>query len=531
MCPLSMQCPLKRIGSLQALLARLRPGRVSSQAPGGRPWFRPGVEQFEDRFLPAVSLLQNFANINSNQTAVDTPPDTTMAVGPTAVIGAVDTAITLTDKTGNGRVGPTDFSSFFAAVSTAGDTFREPSIVYDDQANRFYIAIVEITSGFTTSQIDFAVSKGTAPATLGSGDWSVYAITEVNEGGTAFPDFPQMGWNNDAVFISTNQTNTASSHDHILALTKASLFTGGPLTLNSSNVPIGSARNILIPARMHNEVTGDLEYFVQSQGAVTSTMVSVVQETGYLSGPGSFTSTPLTVNSYNNSPGVAGLTGQIDDRILSADWVDNGTTQHLVAAGNVGENGINLARWYEFNAPTSGAPTLLQQGDINLGPAIATSYPSIALNPSDNIAITFLENGNGQATSMYVTGRQATDPMGALETPILVKAGVLPATAMNRGGDYSATEYDPATPGNFWSANQFQLAASGSNLDWGTQIAAYTFVPGPVLTPGANQSASEGSARSFNLGSFSDPGTGPWSVTVNWGDGSMNNTSSAMSAG
>src|SRR5207245_3103976 len=139
---------------------------------------------------------------------------------------------------------------------------------------------------------------------------------------------------------------------------------------------------ILIPARMHNEAAGNLEYFVQTEGDVTSTTVNVVTETGYMSGTGIFNSTSVGVNTYNNSPGAPGLTGQIDDRILSVDWV--GATQHMVAAGNVGVNGVNLARWYEFNAPTAGTPTLLQQGDINLGAGIATSYPSIAINASDS---------------------------------------------------------------------------------------------------------------------------------------------------
>src|SRR5262249_30389078 len=43
----------------------------------------------------------------------------------------------------------------------------------------------------------------------------------------------------------------------------------------------------------------------------------------------------------------------------------------------------------------------------------------------------------------------------------------------------------------------------------------------PVLTAPADQSAYPGLAQPFNLGSFTDPGAdSPWSVVVNWGDGS-----------
>src|SRR5205823_1896640 len=42
----------------------------------------------------------------------------------------------------------------------------------------------------------------------------------------------------------------------------------------------------------------------------------------------------------------------------------------------------------------------------------------------------------------------------------------------------------------------------------------------PVVTSGGNQSTTEGTSKSFSLGSFSDLGLsdGPWSVDVNWGD-------------
>ncbi len=48
----------------------------------------------------------------------------------------------------------------------------------------------------------------------------------------------------------------------------------------------------------------------------------------------------------------------------------------------------------------------------------------------------------------------------------------------------------------------------------------------PTVTAPAGQAANEGENKSFNLGSFSDPGVNdaPWAVTVSWGDGSTNTT-------
>jgi PKD domain len=54
----------------------------------------------------------------------------------------------------------------------------------------------------------------------------------------------------------------------------------------------------------------------------------------------------------------------------------------------------------------------------------------------------------------------------------------------------------------------------------------------PVVTAPANQSSDEGDAHSFALGSFSDPGPdGPWSVSVDWGDGSSATTFTSAAAG
>jgi hypothetical protein len=54
----------------------------------------------------------------------------------------------------------------------------------------------------------------------------------------------------------------------------------------------------------------------------------------------------------------------------------------------------------------------------------------------------------------------------------------------------------------------------------------------PTVTPPANQTADEGSSTNFGLGSFGDPGPdSPWSVDVNWGDGSAHTTFNETSTG
>ena len=69
--------------------------------------------------------------------------------------------------------------------------------------------------------------------------------------------------------------------------------------------------------------------------------------------------------------------------------------------------------------------------------------------------------------------------------------------------------------------------ASGSDT---FQVAVANVVPN--VTPPADQAASEGTAATFDLGSFTDPGDDdPWEVTVDWGDGSTDTVFTEASPG
>ncbi len=74
---------------------------------------------------------------------------------------------------------------------------------------------------------------------------------------------------------------------------------------------------------------------------------------------------------------------------------------------------------------------------------------------------------------------------------------------------------------------EIQVRDDDGSLDSDSQrvVIANVANVAPVLTPAADQNSVEGQNESFDLGSFADPGAdGPWSVTVDWGDGSSNTT-------
>src|SRR5262249_8130244 len=152
------------------------------------------------------------------------------------------------------------------------------------------------------------------------------------------------------------------------------------------------------------------------------------------------------------------------------------------------------------------------------------------INAKGDIGLVYQRSGTDSSTdymSMYMTGRLASDAAGTMQTPVIVPSGT--GTTNNTDG----REGD----------------LTGINVD-STPV---------TVTPAPTQSAPEGAAPSFSLGSFADMegdfwaagefsttggafGTavghiasltpkGPWTVDVDWGDSSAHDSFSLSSQG
>ena len=111
-------------------------------------------------------------------------------------------------------------------------------------------------------------------------------------------------------------------------------------------------------------------------------------------------------------------------------------------------------------------------------------------------------------------------------------------------GDGSALEYlpgvtAPASLGTvehaFADDGEYTASVTVVDKDGAAGTAEFTVAVAnvaPAVTPPADQSADEGESKAFSLGSFADPGPdGPWSASVDWGDGSTPTTFAAPSTG
>jgi hypothetical protein len=457
----------------------------------------------------AASVSVNFNGINSNNsngtgsTCNCQPPDTIVAAGPVNVIEAVNTAIKISSKSGS-QISFQSMASFFAPVFTSGDSLTDPFVLYDENisngagnpSGRFIVGMLEFTSSTAVDFLDLAVSN----------DWdATHGFTEMHkvgvgaEGGTAgnnFADYPRAGFNADALIVDFNMfslTTGSFVHPQIWVAQLSTLTDANNATFTTFHSAQSSSFFTMVPAVMHNPPSGnpatDPAYLVVRGTTTPSTIVSVIKLTNVLSNTPTLTTTTVTVPSYSNAvpatqPGTGGVfpaSGGIDFRILNAAWRNNIlVADQTIRLGTTGS--VDQSRWYQFD--TTSTPALTMSGNIAPGTGISTMYPSIDIDANNDLGMTYMEMSSTEFISMYVTGRQPTDPAGTMAAGTLVAAGnVTYSTTSNRGGDFSGTSIDPSTGTSFWSANEF--SNSSISVFWSTQVVNFTIGQAAIVNTGS----------------------------------------------
>jgi hypothetical protein len=472
--------------------------RTACRASKGR--FRPEVTLLEDRRLLAVSLLNNFAGIARSGDALAQPPDTIAAAGPNAIIEIVnngfvdaqseshlDPIIRFSDKLGNTLADQSGLS-FFSSVGASPNLF-DPVVTYDELAGRFLVAVLDVDEASSRGFIDFAISNDSDPM-HGFSEKHRFEVTELSSSNKSlWGDFPRLGWNADAFVFTVNMFSFADGnfdHVQVISIVKSSVLDHNPATLSAFRSdrftsPAGT-HFTMAPAVMHGALPGNPMWFVEETefplgpgATLDPNSMRVVRMSGVL------TTAPLYSDFAIGVPAYAGVTAPvqpggdspvpkaIDTRVLNAAL--RGTT--LVASQNVGTGLHTLARWYQFDIAGL-FPTLTQSGDIDRGPGVDTYYPAIDIAANGDLGMSFIESSLSEPMSMYVTGRTPSDPLGVMQTPVLVKTGEAVYKGA-RAGDFSGISVDPASPATFWAANEY--AADPGVVpapNWGTWIAHFS---------------------------------------------------------
>ena len=193
---------------------------------------------------------QRFSN-NGNQFSVE-PPDQALCVGAGFVLESANDVLRIFDTTGAKVVGPVDLNTFYGyppAINRAtnpltfGPSITDPVCLFDQDTQRFFHVVLTLDRAVPTSQalsgrnhLDIAVSNTSNPA----GTWTIFTLPVQNDGSEGTPnhkctggpclgDYPHIGADANAIFLTTNEFNLAAPGfrgAQIYAVSKRALVAG-----------------------------------------------------------------------------------------------------------------------------------------------------------------------------------------------------------------------------------------------------------------------------------------------------------------
>jgi len=386
-----------------------------------------------------------------------TPPDPEMAVGMEHIVCMVNGGIAAFEKDGT-LVFQQDIngsSGFFGSVGAGGFVF-DPEVIWDPHSGRF-IAFANERNG-SQGRFLFAVSDDGNPA----GTWHKYAINGgplVNDNDI---DSPNISVDASVIYMSADYFGPDKYL--IVMVDKSSVLNGGAISFTST--VINGRQSFGMPVNYDQGTP--IQYLLWAAEFTTSSSLRLYAITDPLGAP-STQFTTITVPSYSHpaDPPQKGTSSR-PELFEARFWSTVVRDGQLWATHHQGSSRAR-ARWYQFDLggwPTSGTPTLVQSGEVDLGPDIWTFFPSIWVDADQNMAMTFARSSPNEFISMNMVHRLASDPPGTLRVPEMITPGMGTNTS-GRWGDYSATNDDPADPGVFWGHHEHRPAGSS----WNTLVA------------------------------------------------------------
>jgi hypothetical protein len=392
-----------------------------------------------------------------------TPPDPTLAVGPSHVVVTVNSKIAFYTKAGAQTFSaPLDSSGspgFFEPLGAGGFVF-DPKCFFDHYAQRFVVVALE-TYGTTEAWVDIAISDDADP----NGTWYKYRTDAVLTIGTstAWWDFPGAGYDQNAYYITGNLfgLNPASGYYGfaLRVFDKSTMLAGGTAAYNTLRVASGY---VVQPALHFGNPSN--AFLVTATNSTTLTVYAVNNP---LTSP-TLSSVNVAMPSYSGAASAPTINGSdVSSAGMTMPMWRNGKL-YVCHNGMVG--GRNVARWHELNTgtwPASGTVTRTQSGDIDAGGLNWTVFPAIGVNAAGQLGVALGQSSVASRVAVSTAGRLPTDPVGRMGVPTVVKPG--DSDGGGRWGDYYAVAIDPTDDTTFWHIGEYR-----GTSNWQTWVGSFT---------------------------------------------------------
>ena len=438
-----------------------------------------------------IDTLSRFPGLDFSDGGGWVPPDTSVAAGPGHIVEVVNRSVGIFERTGGALLLNQSLGALFAGLDP-GPELTDPLVLYDDIAERFLVAALEVDAVARTAFLLYAVSDSDDPL---DGFTETHRITAHEPGlvffGTSHGDFTRAGYNADAHVFTLNMMsfdNGLYDHTSVISIDKTAVLdqdpVGTPLVpgTNLFEVDRDDSNFTMVPAVMHDAVAGDPMWLLAADAAANRIRVTRMDDV--LSASPVFAEANIVVAAFDdptaaNQPG-AGQFDTSDARMLSVAWRDG----RLVGAHTVDTPGNTAAvRWYEFSTATT--PALAQTGEFDQGPGVWAFFPAIEINALGDLGMTFMQSSESQFLSMMATGQQSGDPAGTMRAPVRIKAGEATYASTFAddpflAGRHGGISVDPVDGRTFWAAHEY--ATSLPNNNWGTFIGSFQVIE-PTVTP------------------------------------------------
>jgi len=434
----------------------------------------------------APNLGNNFQGLGQNGWI---PYDAAIAAGPGHIVVMTNSQWVVYDRNGMVVRAVTDFGVWWP--NGAGTPF-DPKCFYDAASGKFVIAAVSKNSN--SSFYHLSVSQTSDP----TGAWWNYDLNARLDGSintSNWADFPNVGYDDNAVYITSNQFTLATDAFQwakVRVIKKSQAYFGQAIAwsdfVNMTNQS-GSKSFTMQPSRTLTAATS--EYLVNNSSGgsnfVTLWRIDNGGGTPTLTRQASLTVGSYTVPPDAPQPGTATLVATNDSRMYDTVW-RNGI---LHSAFGESFSGNAASRYIRINTGTS---ALLK--DITFTqPGVYYYFPAVTEDAAGNIYLVFTRSSSTEFASLYHTGMQPAD--SSFQASALVKAGAASNTS-GRWGDYNAIANDPAD-----NLNVILYAgwANTSNR-WSTWVANATFAGGaspPTLASVSPNSGNQGTTVPVTL--------------------------------
>ncbi|MBI3189080.1 MAG: hypothetical protein HYZ33_00370, partial [Ignavibacteriales bacterium] len=197
------------------------PGLIEAKKGTVRPKGKAGSNLFKGEIMGTSSIsqpvvLNNFQGMTATGAI---PPDPISAVGPNHVITMVNSSFKIFDKNGT-MLHNFSLESWFSNVRNPVG-FSDPQVFYDHFANRWVMA----GGGFAEPySLLISVSDDDDP----NGTWYNWSLPAgLGDSATGnLPDYPQVGFDADAVYITSNEFNPGLLYSRVRIIEKSQLYTG-----------------------------------------------------------------------------------------------------------------------------------------------------------------------------------------------------------------------------------------------------------------------------------------------------------------